>query len=118
MFLYSALSNLYNQNKEPYPTAKFPGAEPISGISFDAARKWAHRQVSQEEAAVNSTAVSSREGKVLRVRRVYTRARPLPIAELHLTTKLANSTFLGGYRPTFPWPSLSVKMFSSLSKVQ
>ena len=96
LLLYSALSNIHDWDRAPYPTAKSPGAQPISCSHFDAARRRAHRQVySQEEAALDSGGPSS-SGCRLRSREVFTRARSLPSAELHLTTRLAKDVFLGG----------------------
>ena len=98
VFLYSALNNVFAEDRKPYPTARSPGAAPISQNQFTSDRTRAQAQVrtQDEEPAVNSRAPSSSGDRMLRSGRVYSRSAPLPSAELHLTTRLADNVFLGG----------------------
>ena len=98
VFLYSALSNVFAEDSKPYPTARSPGAAPISHNQFTSDRTRAQAQVrtQEEEPAVSSCAPSSSGDRMLRSGRVYSRSDPLPSAELHLTTRLADNVFLGG----------------------
>ena len=98
VFLYSALSNVFAEDSKPYPTARSPGAAPISHYQFTSARLQAQAEAStqHEEPAVSSRAPSSSGDMMLRSGRVYSQSDPLPSAELHLTTRLADNVFLGG----------------------
>ena len=50
MLLYSALSNIYSKDKEPYPTAKSAGAAPSSCKSVKASEKRARKSVNERSA--------------------------------------------------------------------
>ena len=106
VFLYSALVNMWDADRTAYPTAEYPGAQPVSLQEFNASRKRAqaallpqcepqhcsssHRQLrSGGMRTIHARLCQSIEG-------VYHWSSPLPIDMLHLTTRLAPSVFLGG----------------------
>jgi len=98
VFLYSALCNINDSDKKPYPAARSPGEAPVSLQDSNAARIKAQAAIlpQHEQPEVSSGGVSSSGPRVLRSGREYQRSAPLPFGMLHLTTRLASDVFLGG----------------------
>lgn len=93
VFLYSALVNIHDIPRAPYPTARSPGREPYSLQDFNSGRRRAQAAIiPQHEKLACST-----ECRVLRSGRRLLRRKPamLPVGMLHLTTRLAPDVYLG-----------------------
>ena len=96
VFLFSALCNARDVYSEPYPAAKSPGEAPVSMQDFNAGRKRAQAALIPRQGQIEVSSGSVRESgcRNLRFGRTY-QAAPVPFGELHLTTRLAPSVFLG-----------------------
>ena len=86
VFLASAVSNLYSEDRKVYTTAKKPGG-------FIPMTEW---QRARDKIAAE-LAIESQQPAVTSPRGGYNlRSTSRPISQLHLTTRLASNVFLGG----------------------
>ena len=87
MFLASAVSNLYSEDRKVYTTARKPGGNPIPMTEW----KRAHDKI------VDELAIEPQQPAVTSPRGGYNlRSASRPISQLRLTTRLASNVFLGG----------------------
>ena len=87
VFLASAVSNLYSEDRKVYTTAKKPGGNPIPMTEWQRAR----------DKIAAELAIESQQPAVTSPRGGYNlRSTSRPISQLHLTTRLASNVFLGG----------------------
>ena len=100
LFLYSAISNIDDRDRTPYPTAKSPGAEPISRDQFIHAVARAHSQVYHDrlkyEALCGIRGPSPSGNKIIRSGVFYGANDPMPQKKLNLTARLADNVYFGG----------------------
>ena len=100
LFLYSAISNIDDGDRTACPTARSPGAEPISREQLIHAVARAHSRVYHDrlryEASCRISGPSPGKSKSTRSGVFYSADDPLPQNKLYLTTRLANDVYFGG----------------------